>query len=140
LAVLKEVSDVAQAINAFSRTSRAINETLLPVTSVIDQFVNVDSADIDGTLIQSVGNDSNKLHKDAFSAAFEKVFGIQTHIDVIKHHGGTDPLILIKVLVEAHGIPEDVCVTKLEDMKRVMVEHYSNSIDRCDCCCALSVM
>jgi hypothetical protein len=28
-----------------------------------------------------------------------------THIDIIPHHGGTDPLIAIKVL-EHHGIPK----------------------------------
>jgi hypothetical protein len=34
------------------------------------------------------------------------VFGLDTHIDVIKHHGGTDPLIILAVL-EHHGIPKE---------------------------------
>lgn len=35
--------------------------------------------------------------------AMQKVFGVETNIDVIKHHGSTDPLILIGVL-EHHGV------------------------------------
>lgn len=63
---------------------------------------------MDGTLIHSVGDQSNKIHKTAFAAAFREVFGIDTHIDIVKHHGSTDPLILIKVL-QVNGIdPEEV--------------------------------
>ena len=43
--------------------------------------------DVDGTLIHSVGENANKLHKDAFAQGFKKVFGLDTTIDVIKHHG-----------------------------------------------------
>lgn len=39
-------------------------------------------------------------------AAFKKVFGLDTHIDVISHHGGTDPLIAVKVMMH-HGIPKE---------------------------------
>jgi hypothetical protein len=63
-------------------------------------------SDVDGTLITSSGTGSNRLHKEAFSAGFKAVFGVDTHIDVIKHHGGTDPLIAIKVLEHA-GIPRE---------------------------------
>lgn len=38
--------------------------------------------------------------------AFQKVFGLETHIDVIAHHGGTDPLIAVKVMMH-HGIPKE---------------------------------
>jgi len=34
---------------------------------------------------------------------FKEVFGIDTNIDVISHHGGTDPLIAVKVMMH-HGI------------------------------------
>lgn len=112
---------------------------------------------MDGTLIHSVGEHSNRLHKEAFAAAFKKVFNIDTSIgkravkgggrvvrdslkapavaalrtghptqcdrwlaswfsgrsacaDVIKHHGSTDPLILVKVLTHAHGVDKaEVC-------------------------------
>ncbi|CAI7888793.1 unnamed protein product, partial [Closterium sp. NIES-54] len=40
--------------------------------------------DVDGTLIHSVGSESNKLHKRAFAHAMKKVFGIQGTIDAIQ--------------------------------------------------------
>ena len=40
------------------------------------------AADVDGTLIESVGSRSNGLHKAAFSAAMKEVFGLDTDIDV----------------------------------------------------------
>ena len=47
------------------------------------------SFDVDGTLIHSVGPTANKLHKEAFSAAFKKCFDIDTTIDVVPHSGST---------------------------------------------------
>jgi hypothetical protein len=38
--------------------------------------------------------------------ALKQVFDVDTNIDVIKHHGSTDPLILVSVLAH-HGIPHD---------------------------------
>ena len=38
-------------------------------------------------------------------AGMRNVFGVDTNIDVIKHHGSTDPLILLSVLGH-HGIPK----------------------------------
>jgi hypothetical protein len=75
--------------------------------SVMLSFVPFSAAcaDVDGTLIHSIGKDANKLHKECFTAGFKEVFGLDTHIDIIPHHGGTDPLIAIKVL-EHHGIPK----------------------------------
>jgi len=52
--------------------------------------------DVDGTLIESTGPRANHAHKAAFAAAFKSVYNTDTHIDVISHHGGTDPLILLK--------------------------------------------
>ena len=40
--------------------------------------------DVDGTLIESVGDMSNALHKEAFVAAFKDVYGVDTHIDVVQ--------------------------------------------------------
>lgn len=85
---------------------------------------------MDGTLIESVGQDSNRLHKDAFTAAFRKVFNIDTHIDVIKHHGGTDPLVLMRVLMEVHGISKEQCMHHMEDMKAAMLDHYNARKDQ----------
>ncbi|CAI5494554.1 unnamed protein product, partial [Closterium sp. Naga37s-1] len=63
--------------------------------------------DVDGTLIHSVGSESNKLHKRAFAHAMKKVFGIQGTIDAIQHHGSTDQAVLINTL-EFYGIPRHV--------------------------------
>ena len=46
------------------------------------------------------------LHKLAFAEGMRQVFGVDTNIDVIKHHGSTDPLILVSVLAH-HGVPHD---------------------------------
>jgi hypothetical protein len=63
-------------------------------------------ADVDGTLIHSIGKEANRLHKECFTAGFKEVFGLDTNIDVVEHHGSTDPLIVLKVL-EHHGIPKE---------------------------------
>ena len=80
-------------------------------------------ADVDGTLIRSMGANANKLHKDAFAAGFRDVFGIETTIDVVPHHGSTDPLILVKVL-EFHGIDKQTSMEKLPEMQEAMVKHF----------------
>eukprot|EP00887_Chlorella_sp_A99_P007702 scaffold20.g7702.t1 len=87
------------------------------------------SFDVDGTLIHSVGHNANKLHKEAFAAAFKQVFGIDTSIDVVQHHGSTDPLILVKVLVH-HGVPKSEAMERLPQLKQAMVEHYLANKDR----------
>ncbi|EFN54995.1 hypothetical protein CHLNCDRAFT_134806 [Chlorella variabilis] len=81
------------------------------------------SFDVDGTLIHSVGQRANFLHKQAFSAAFKQVFELDTHIDVVKHHGSTDALILLHVLVH-HGVPLEEAVAKLPQLKQAMVDHF----------------
>lgn len=81
------------------------------------------SFDVDGTLIRSVGDNANRLHREAFTEAFRSVFGIDTDIDVVHHHGSTDPLILIKVL-EHHGIEKDVAMTTLPLLQTVMSEYF----------------
>ena len=39
--------------------------------------------DVDGTLIRSVGDRANHLHKRAFAHAFLEVFGVKGHCDVL---------------------------------------------------------
>ncbi|RWR83761.1 hypothetical protein CKAN_01252900 [Cinnamomum micranthum f. kanehirae] len=77
--------------------------------------------DIDGTLIQSLGTASNRLHRRAFSHAFLEVFGIDGTIDAIQHHGSTDPAVIVNTLVH-YGIPSEVALEKLPDLKSKMVE------------------
>lgn len=87
------------------------------------------SFDVDGTLVRSIGDDANKLHKEAFSEAFRQVFGLDTTIDVIEHHGSTDGLILVRV-VEFHGIDKEDAMQKLPDMQQVMIDYFEQHKDR----------
>ncbi|WIA15404.1 hypothetical protein OEZ85_002060 [Tetradesmus obliquus] len=91
--------------------------------------VTLVSFDVDGTLIHSIGKDANKLHKECFSAGFKEVFGLDTHIDIIPHHGGTDPLIAIKVL-EHCGVPKAEAQIKLKELEAAMVRHFQAHADR----------
>lgn len=59
----------------------------------------IGGTDVDGTLIHSIGKEANRLHKECFTAGFKDVFGLDTNIDVVEHHGSTDPLIVLKVCV-----------------------------------------
>jgi hypothetical protein len=72
--------------------------------------------------MQSTGPRSNSLHRRAFSAAFLQVFGVEGSIDVIKHHGSTDPLIILNTL-EYYGIPQETAAPKLPELKAKMVEY-----------------
>ena len=56
--------------------------------------------DVDGTLVRSCGLDANRLHLEAFQRAFTEVLGLPegAGIHEVEHHGGTDPLLLLKVL------------------------------------------
>ncbi|XP_021747870.1 uncharacterized protein LOC110713729 [Chenopodium quinoa] len=78
--------------------------------------------DIDRTFIRSTGPNSNHLHRQAFSHALLQVFGIDGTIDVIQHHGSTDPAILVNTLVH-YGIPSEVSTEKLSDLKSKMIEY-----------------
>jgi phosphoglycolate phosphatase-like HAD superfamily hydrolase len=80
--------------------------------------------DVDGTLIRCVGPGSNALHKAAFARACLRCFGIDTHVDQIEHHGGTDPLILIKLLFSVHGIPVADVHSMLPRLQHEMVSFY----------------
>ncbi|KAF8056466.1 hypothetical protein HT031_006323 [Scenedesmus sp. PABB004] len=88
------------------------------------QPVTLVSFDVDGTLIHSVGPDANRLHKEAFSAAFLEVFGLDTNIDVIPHHGGTDPLIALAVLQHC-GVPRAEAEARLKAVEAAMARHFA---------------
>lgn len=51
---------------------------------------------------------------------------------MIQHHGGTDPLVLMRVLMEVHGISKEKCMEQMEDMKAAMLQYYCARKDRCD--------
>lgn len=78
--------------------------------------------DVDGTLMQSTGLQANLLHKKAFSHAFLQVFGVEGTIDAIKHHGSTDPMVILNTL-EYYGIPQETAAPKLGELKAKMVDY-----------------
>lgn len=86
------------------------------------------SFDVDGTLIHSVGDRSNQLHKRAFSHALREVFDVETTIDVVQHQGSTDPLILISVL-EYHGIPKDKAFERLDELTAAMNAYFTAQVE-----------
>ncbi|KAK9829863.1 hypothetical protein WJX72_008333 [[Myrmecia] bisecta] len=87
------------------------------------------SFDVDGTLITSVGNHANRLHKLAFAAAWKEVFNLDADIDAIKHHGSTDPLILLRIL-EHHGISKEAGMERLKDMEQIMCQYFGQHQQR----------
>lgn len=116
-------------INTFWKRNRAhYQNAVQEITSDMPSApVTLVSFDVDGTLIRSIGVDANRLHKDAFSYGFKKIFDIDTHIDVIEHHGGTDPLIIVKVLAH-HSIPVQEAMSKLKDVEAAMVEYAQQHV------------
>lgn len=80
--------------------------------------------DIDKTLIEG----SRVKDNVAYPKAFKKVYGIDTSIDIINHHGMTDQLIIIEVL-KKNGLDEQAIKSKLEDCMKVMVEVFNEYID-----------
>lgn len=76
--------------------------------------------DIDKTLIKS----SEVKDKIAFPGAFKKVYGIDTNINVINHHGMTDQQIIIEVL-KKKGLDEHTIKARLEECMDVMIEIFN---------------
>ena len=77
--------------------------------------------DIDGTLLKSVGTDSNRMHKEAFTAALGDVCGLaEASIDEINHHGSTDSLILV-AMQEKHGVDKETAMARLPELYAAMV-------------------
>ncbi len=66
-----------------------------------------------------------------------QVYDLDTNIDVIKHHGSTDPLILVGILMH-HGIAKEEvrgrthCVLPLA----LLITEISHSIVACQTACA----
>jgi phosphoglycolate phosphatase-like HAD superfamily hydrolase len=93
-------------------------------SSILFIMTTLVTFDVDGTLIRSFGPSANAAHKSAFAAACAKCFHIETDIDRIEHHGGTDPLILIKLLSCAHGVPVEDVKAVLPQLQQEMLAHY----------------
>ena len=88
--------------------------------------------DVDGTLIHTVGDRANKLHKDAFAHGFRTVYGIDTTIDVVSHQGSTDMLISAAVM-RHHGLDEETIqermATHCNAMSQYALERKADAAD-----------
>lgn len=80
--------------------------------------------DIDGTLIEN-----SKAHLKAFSEALMTVYGVNATIDIINHHGMTDPEIIIEVLRKI-GLDERLIGSKLEDCMETLVKSFDELVER----------
>lgn len=79
--------------------------------------------DIDRTLIKG-----SRGHKIAFSEAFKKVYGVDTTIDIINHHGITDQQIIIEVL-KKNELDEPTIKSKLEECLKEMIDSFDKIVD-----------
>ena len=76
--------------------------------------------DIDGTLL----NASGRAHYNAFTSAFQTIFGVHATIDGIRWAGNTDVGILREVLVR-EGLSPDMLTAQLSRV----VEHMSTEVE-----------
>jgi len=79
--------------------------------------------DVDGTLLRTATG-----HPAAFVEGFRQVYGVDTHIDVIKHNGMTDQQVITEVL-KKNGLDESEILPKLGDCMRVMVDYFKSVED-----------
>lgn len=79
--------------------------------------------DIDRTLILG-----SRAHHKAFSEAFKKVYGVDTNIDIINHHGMTEQQVIIEVL-KKNGLNEQKIKSKLKECMKIMIDSFKESID-----------
>ena len=78
------------------------------------------SFDIDDTLIQSSSG-----HVASLILAIKYVYGLDTSIDVINHHGMTDPEIIIRI-VEKYDVDDQFIQSRLEEC----MDHMQLQYDR----------
>jgi phosphoglycolate phosphatase-like HAD superfamily hydrolase len=75
--------------------------------------------DIDNTLIRS-----SRGHVEALLVCIAEVYGIDAFIDVINHHGMTDPEIITRIL-EKYEIDQAAIKARLADCMACMVRKYA---------------
>ena len=87
------------------------------------QWIEVDGYlfDIDGTLLNAAG----RAHYNAFTSAFQSIFGITTTIDGVRWAGNTD-VGIIKEVLQREGLSGAELDYKLKDV----VEHMSTEVER----------
>ena len=80
--------------------------------------------DIDRTLLEG----GSRVHADAFSYAFQKIYKINTGIDEIGYIGKTDTRIIIEVL-EKMGLSRDIIISHLSEACKAMEEYFRKNIN-----------
>lgn len=78
--------------------------------------------DIDGTVM-----DFPQEHKDSFSEAFRKVYGIDTDITIIQPMGMTEQQIITEVL-RKKGVDDQAIKLKMPEAMRVMEEYFERKM------------
>eukprot|EP00210_Caulerpa_lentillifera_P009707 g9259.t3 len=86
------------------------------------------SFDVDGTLVESIGDSASKLHRASFAHCFKTAFNLETDIDAVKHQGSTDPLIIMSIL-EHHGLDPNLALEKMPELMEIMVEYFMERIE-----------
>ncbi len=79
--------------------------------------------DIDRTLVSP-----SRAHGEAFRLTFLRVYGVETTIDVIDHHGMTDQQILIDALGKS-GVSEEAVLARMERAKTFLGESFLSLLD-----------
>ena len=76
------------------------------------------SFDIDNTMVQSSSG-----HVESLISAIKDIYGLTTSIDVINHHGMTDPEIIIRIL-ETYDLDDQFIQTRLKKcMDRMQLQY-----------------
>jgi phosphoglycolate phosphatase-like HAD superfamily hydrolase len=80
------------------------------------------SFDIDNTLIKSSAG-----HVESLILAIKDIYGLKTSINVINHHGMTDPEIIIRILGK-HEVDDKIIQSKLKRCMDDMQLHYAQIV------------
>ena len=78
--------------------------------------------DIDNTLIRSSAG-----HVQALIMAIGAIYGLETSIDVINHHGMTDQEIIIRILAK-HDVDPEIVHAKLNKCMEYMLRQYARIV------------
>ncbi|MCK4555821.1 MAG: HAD hydrolase-like protein, partial [Candidatus Aenigmarchaeota archaeon] len=79
--------------------------------------------DIDKTLIKS-----STGHEASFSRGFKEVYGVESKISIINHHGMTDQQIIIEAL-KKKGLDEAEIMLKMEECMKIMIDYFNQIKD-----------
>jgi phosphoglycolate phosphatase len=78
--------------------------------------------DIDNTLIRSSAG-----HVQALITAIKEIYGLETSIDVINHHGMTDQEIIIRILAK-YDVDPEIVYAGLNNCMKYMLLQYARTV------------